>query len=300
MISSEVAILAKRKRQRRTICDEDDALVTRGDKDKNMQSFVIFQFLNSMVLEGCSFFGKGPSIRRGNVHRNRQQIVDWSNDLDDTMFNRQFRICREDFSSVLQKIESGLQKDEIKAKNSSGSSVSPHIMLMITLRILAGAAYLDMIHYQIHVDSVNDIVWDTVCELHEKIDNIKQPESEDECKKLAFQWCAVQKKRWGKILTAGTLLAGDGLVIEISQPTAKCLRGRPISIFRNRKSLWGLIVQAFCDAFTKFHVFDVKWPGGTNDIIAYKMTDLHFRSTAIGGYPTWATFVLDEATQITN
>jgi hypothetical protein len=85
------------------------------------------------------------------------------------------------------------------------------------------------------------------------------------------------------------------IVIEISQPTAKCLRGRPISIFRNRKSLWGSIVQAFCDAFTKFHVFDVKWPGGTNDIIAYKMTDLHFGSTAIGGYPTWATFVLDEA-----
>jgi hypothetical protein len=45
-------------------------------------------------------------------------------------------------------------------------------MLMITLRILAGAAYLDMIHYQIHVDSVNDVVWDTVCELHEKINNI--------------------------------------------------------------------------------------------------------------------------------
>jgi hypothetical protein len=87
--------------------------------------------------------------------------------------------------------------------------------------------------------------------------------------KLAFQWCAVQKKRWGIFLTAGTLLAGNGLVIEISQPAAKCLRGRPISIFRNRKSLWGLIVQAFCDAFTKFHVFDVKWSGGTNYIIAY-------------------------------
>jgi hypothetical protein len=74
-------------------------------------------------------------------------------------------------------------------------------MVMITLRILAGAAYLDMIHYQIHVGSVNDTVWDTVCELHEKINDIKQPESKDECKKLAFQWCAVQKKRWGKFLT---------------------------------------------------------------------------------------------------
>ena len=70
-------------------------------------------------------------------------------------------------------------------------------------------------------------------------------------------------------MTVGTILAGDGLVIEIEQPSLASLRGRPISIFRNRKSMWGLIVQAFCDAHTKFHVFDISWPGGTSGIVAY-------------------------------
>lgn len=286
--------LSRRKRQRREESDEDDTLTNEED-EKCMESFVMFQFLSSMSLEGLSVLGKGPSVRRGNMHRNRQQIVDWSNNLDDTMFNRQFRLCREDFYYVLYKIEAGLKKDEGMAKNSSGSAVTPFIMLMITLRILAGASYLDMIHYHVHVDSVCDIVWNTVSEIHEVIDNIKQPSSEEDCKRLSYSWSEVQAKRWGSNLTASTILAGDGLVIEISQPTVKCLRNRPISIFRNRKNMWGVIVQAFCDAFTKFHVFDVKWPGGTNDIIAYKMTDLYASATEVGLYPKWATLILDEA-----
>ena len=35
----------------------------------------------------------------------------------------------------------------------------------------------------------------------------------------------------------GTINAGDGLVIEINQPSLNEPRGRPISIFRNRKGL---------------------------------------------------------------
>jgi DDE superfamily endonuclease len=295
MIGPQLMALVKRRRQQRQEEEEEEENNALKKRQQIFQSFVLFQFLSSMNLEGASFFDKGPTVRAGNSHRNRQLIIDWSRQLDDTMFTRQFRVCREDFFYVLFKIEPGLKKDESKALNSSGSSVSPYIMLMITLRILAGASYLDMIHYQVHVDSVCDIVWRTVSEIHERIDNIKKPETEDDCKALSDSWCEIQKKRWGTVLTAGTILAGDGLVIEIAQPSVKCLRGRPISVFRNRKSLWGVIVQAFCDAFTKFHVFDVKWPGGTNDIIAYKMTDLFFKATEDGGYPKWATFVLDEA-----
>ena len=173
--------------------------------------------------------------------------------------------------------------------------MSPDIMLMITLRILAGASCLDMIHYQVHVDSVCDIVWRTVKEIHDKVDNKKKPENESDCKSLANVWSEIQTKRWGTVLTAGTILAGDGLVIEIAQPSVICLRGRLISIFRNRKSLWGLIAQAFCDAHTKFYIFHVRWPGGTNDIIACKMTDLFFKTIQDGAYSGWATSVLDEA-----
>ena len=92
----------------------------------------------------------------------------------------------------------------------------------------------------------------------------------------------------------GTINAGDGLAVEIAQPSVSDLRDRPLSIFRNRKGFWALIAQGFCGANTKFSVFDVKWPGGTNDIIAYQMTDIHYKATT-NFFPGWATFVLDEA-----
>jgi DDE superfamily endonuclease len=94
-------------------------------------------------------------------------------------------------------------------------------------------------------------------------------------------------------MTPGTIYAGDGLVIEIQQPSVKDLRGR-VAVFRNRKGLWGLIAQGFCNVNTRFSVFDVKWPGGTNDIIAYNMTDLCAKAKS-DYFPPWATFVLEEA-----
>jgi hypothetical protein len=106
---------------------------------------------------------------------------------------------------------------------------------MITLRILAGASYLDMIHYRVHVDSVASIVWKTVQSIHKRIDNIKLASNDRECMKLAKVWTAVQLTRWGQHLSVGTIYAGDGLAIEIGQPSVEELRGRPISVFRNRK-----------------------------------------------------------------
>ena len=210
------------------------------------------------------------------------------------MFVRQFRLCREDFYVVLQKIKPLLRKDVQKAVNSSGSSVTPQLMLLITLRILAGSSYLDMIHYHVHIDSVNKIFWDTVVAIHNAVDNIKLAVTEMGCKVFVRDWSEIQKQRWGSYLSVGTIYAGDGLVIEINQPSLIELRGRPISIFRNRKGFWGLIAQGFCDAYRRFAVFDVKWPGGTNDIIAYNMSDIGNKAKG-GVFPTWSTFVLDEA-----
>ena len=99
-----------------------------------------------------------------------------------------------------------------------------------------------------------------------------------DCLTLAKEWASIQLIRWGQHLTVGTIYAGDGLAIEIAQPTVSELNDRPLSIFRNRKGFWAIIAQGFCDAYTRFGVFDVKWPGGTNDIIAYQMTDIYKRA----------------------
>ena len=46
-------------------------------------------------------------------------------------------------------------------------------------------------------------------------------------------------------------------------------------MFFKRKGFFAMIAQAFCDAFCMFQVFDVLWPGATNDILAYKATELY-------------------------
>lgn len=255
---------------------------------------VFFCLISVLSLEGSNILGIGKNLRKGNVKRDRRHILKWSYDIDDNMFRRQFRLHREDFYYVLLKITPVLEKNEQQACNSSGSSVSPYLMLMITLRILAGASYLDMVHYHVHIDSVNKIVWSTVCAISKTVDNIKVARNENDCLKLARDWSVIQKQRWGTYLAAGTIYAGDGLVLEILQPSEAELKGRAVTIFRNRKGLWGLIAQGFCDAHTRFCVLDVKWPGGTNDVVAYRMTDLCMKAES-GHFPAWATLVLDEA-----
>lgn len=274
--------------------EEDDENADECIRMKKKRMFVALALVSILSFEGSSVLGTGANVRQGNIHRDRSYIMKWSKELDNNMFRRQFRIVREDFNIILLKITGDLQKKRQQAINSSGSSISPYLMFMITLRILAGASYLDMIHYHVHVDSVQDIVWKTVRSLHRRLDNIKVASNEDEFLAIAREWSAIQLRRWGSYVSVGTIYAGDGFIIEICQPSVKDLRGRAISLFRNRKNIWALIAMGFCDAYTRFSVFDIRWPGGTNDVIAYNLSEL-CRLSKAGHFPEWSSFVLDEA-----
>ena len=131
--------------------------------------------------------------------RDRIGIMRWAAELDDKMFTRQLRLAREDFYYVLLKITDDLSRNEKQARNSSGSSIMPELKLRITLRILAGASYLDMIHYRVHIDSVSSIVWDTVKAINSKIDDIKLASTEAECLRTAKVRAAIQLIRWVSI-----------------------------------------------------------------------------------------------------
>ena len=70
---------------------------------------------------------------------------------------------------------------------------------MITLRILAGASYLDIIHYHIHIDSGSKILWKTLSAIHENLNNIVLPSTNEEflaiVLRLLFNW--LQKTKFG-------------------------------------------------------------------------------------------------------
>ena len=156
-----------------TFAEKTFPLVFPSDASDCQKLYLLSNLPNALNFEGDSFlYDNRPQVRRGNMHCNREIILQWSNAIEDSMFIRQFRLCREDFHFVLQKVKPIVGKDVQQAMNSSGSSITPQLMLMITLRILAGASYLDMIHYHVHVDSVNKIFWDTVTAIHDAVDNI--------------------------------------------------------------------------------------------------------------------------------
>ena len=124
--------------------------------------------------------------------------------------------------------------------------------------------------------------------------NIIPPDSEKCCLALSEGWAAKSKSKKGFDIMPGTILAGDGLVIEIKAPTDNDRREIDMAKYKNRKGFFGVIVQAFCDVDTKFHFWECYWPGATPDLTAYKQTSLFSRFDQ-GRLPTWAHLVLDEA-----
>jgi hypothetical protein len=96
--------------------------------------------------------------RIGNSHGCRPQALQYVRSWDDDMSRRQFRLCREDFGDLLSLIDPLIRRNEVRAIASSGSSICPEMRLMITLRILAGAKYLDMISYRVNVDYVSAVI----------------------------------------------------------------------------------------------------------------------------------------------
>ncbi len=96
--------------------------------------------------------------RIGNQHRNREQALTECRSWDDAMFKRQFRLSRRAYNNLIQIIYPALQVNITRAISSSGSSISPELMVLITLRMLAGASYLDMIWFRVCIDHVTKYV----------------------------------------------------------------------------------------------------------------------------------------------
>lgn len=66
------------------------------------------------------------------------------------------------------------------------------------------------------------------------------------------------------------IMAIDGWVCKTLQPNAIDVGGN-VSAYRNRKSCWGIVVLAGCDADCKFSMFSANYSGSTNDCLAWDM-----------------------------
>ena len=126
----------------------------------------------SSILTVCSVYFLSPAVphfRRPNVHRDRTHALEFIRSWDDDMFHRQTRLERADFIPLLQSIAPLISKNEHMARVSSGSAINPELLLVMTLRLLAGAQYLDMIWYQISIDHIWDYVNPVLVAIHRTI-----------------------------------------------------------------------------------------------------------------------------------
>lgn len=155
--------------------------------------------------------------------------------------------------------------------------ITMEIKLCIFLRLLAGACYLDMIWYGVQLQSVLFIFIDLLRTINEVLSDAEcfnfhpsLPNFHARLEELSAEWAAINLAKFGGAGSGGDcgglIAAGDGYVAHQVKPTKKDLQGRDVKIFRNRKGCYGLIVQAFCDAYCMFVFFEVSWPGSTPDI----------------------------------
>ena len=127
--------VAKRKRDREVASVSATALKERA------KLLLQLHLTSAYNMEGVKFLGLG-STRRGNIHRDRSFILRWARQLDDVMFRRQFRLCREDFGYVVNKISAVLNVNRQQAINSSGS-IDTHFGRHVTFGIaMDGMEYI--------------------------------------------------------------------------------------------------------------------------------------------------------------
>jgi hypothetical protein len=239
---------------------------------------------------------------------NREAPWEFINSWDDKLFKQQFRVPRDEFYNLLNKMISvypgrkgsgplNYAYAKQQGDNSSKTHVPLELKLCVALRLLAGASYLDMIWFGVGSANIHRTFEFTVNLIDKAIpdkESFAFPTCEEEFIAVCQEWSDIQIRKRGIDLMPGTFLAGDGVVIQIACPSVADRAGLDLTAYRNRKGYFGLIVQAFCDAYGKFRYFEVNWPGSTNDITAYNQTDLRkwFTDNVI---PSWCSLVLDEA-----
>jgi hypothetical protein len=258
---------------------------------------------------GSDDYEKNGPARRKPVYRDREASWNFIMTWNDEVFRRQFRMDKDQFIDLVDrckrkypgKSECGLENYRLSQIRGEAGSISGPIILelkvALTLRLLAGASYLDMIWYGVALATVPVIFRITIYLMDLALTNeefFNFPDTEEKFAATAKEWSDIMVKRRGRDLMCGTLFAGDGLVVHTEEPTEKERQGMDVGAFRNRKGCFGLICQAFCDAECRFRYWDVQWPGATPDITCYKQTALYNLFTSLK-IPNKYHMVLDEA-----
>ena len=212
--------------------------------------------------------------------------------LEDPLFKRMFRVDRETFYFILEKIQVHFTSNEEKATNCSGQPVLLKTRLAVSLRWLAGGSYLDLCFaWGVAVSTFyaeNGVLWPTLAAL-DMVFPLGFPVNDDA--KLAELSSGFYNHSGGVL--DGCVLALDGFGVCTRCPfKTEVIRPKD---YRFRKGGFAIIVLAGCDVNAKFVCASCKHSGSTNDIIAWGDSNLYQMLEIDGLLPDDFFFIGDEA-----
>jgi hypothetical protein len=102
--------------------------------------------------------------------RNRQSFDGLQKALSRAEFARAFRMTNTTFSALLALLEGDLTRDMRMAARSSGGRVEPAVRLALTVGMLSGASYLDMLMlFRVASSTVHELFHSTVSSITKRI-----------------------------------------------------------------------------------------------------------------------------------
>ena len=180
-------------------------------------------------------------------------------------------MSKESFRLLADKLRVQLQIKP-RAPKKTGGMISVELRLSLTLRMLAGGSYLDIIDVHGISESSFWAIFHQVVHLlsgTKVLDNILFPYTDPA--KLAdiatgFAAKSPPGHMWGCV---GAL---DGIAIRMWEPTASdCCNPRS---YYNRKGFHALNCQAMVDSHGRFLWMDIRTPGSTHDSVAWRVRPL--------------------------
>lgn len=254
--------------------------------------------LSYMKKQQVSAMRKSAAAKR--CHRQRKSWAAFEANLTDRQFRRYFRMPRECFRELCNKIEENVGEAQFKSEaylrnlkqstdirdkkkisimkchdKSTGGFISGEVKLALTLRILAGGSYLDLALLfdtsSSHAYAIfHDVIQKWICDNKlVKISGIDYVNDEERLNEVATVFA-----RRSNGLLAGCIGAIDGWLVKIIRPSLKDNVKYPGTFF-SRKGFFALNVVAIVDRNKKVVYRVIQSRGAEHDSTAFKHTKLY-------------------------
>jgi DDE superfamily endonuclease len=182
------------------------------------------------------------------------------------LFQNEFRLSLPSFGRVLLILRDELAKNEEMARRSSGGVIEPAVRLALTLRILSGASYHDMmLLFRLAKSTVFNVFFETVKSLNKRLRIPGVPcTNAEKLDELSHGFCVLAPRR----VTAVRMCWG--IAVKIFKPPDN---ENPASYYC-RKGFYVIPVQAVVDSDYKFMYMSAICVGSTHDSVAWAVSKL--------------------------